>query len=458
MQKTASYYDYMNLAIPWKPRVKASVKVLFALAVSINQLCYVVPMYLAMYVTKIMPDAVAIMVHSLVFGLTAGYSIRVARDVLRGYIRVRYLDPSRLSEQGPFMLAEGTGVHITITEMHEGVPHTSSEDTSQSPPKRKQAPEFLECELTEVKDGIPVFGPLNTRKKPAPLKQTSRLVISFFNRLCVFLFGSDGKHYAVELNRRQSSLIAFLATVARGTTATWKSIKDILYTGVTKASLYRDKSDIQKAVHQTAQQVKAEDTLLDLLVKREGTSCYSDLALSPACVIDEPAHLLFLYQQIQAILRDPDHAPSLDLEVLRSGYAYALQYEAGLFGQDLAEDLRMEPGYRVWTWAVPLYLEYRAKHLDLLDYAAERERKAGSEALDTLSQQECLKRALQLSQAFIVAGSRLYPDRKRCEEALRQVGELCEQLSDSAAADVIAQTYQDNVGRWERLNAGIRQR
>ncbi len=450
MQSTYSSYAYVNLGISWKGRLKASGKVLFATWVSVSQVLSILPLLRTMYTTNTMIDPVALLGHALVFGLTAGYVLRVTRDIVRGYVRTRWFDT--LIVTSPGLIAERSGNHYTVTESQDSQANCSNEqivgNREQSRPPEE---DMIECVLIDGQNEIPVYGPAVAARKPI-IKRAMRLLISLFDRFRIWLLGPDGKRLELLFNRRRSSLIAFLSSVGKGTMASWKGIEDLIYRGLVKASMYQDKSDMQEYIHQTASSTYADSTPPDLLKKREGKAGYTDLALSPDCIKDEPARLLFWHRQIQAFWQDPRNTPPLGLEKLRKGEAYVpTDYGSGFVGQNLEEDLRLPPGDRVWRWAVEPYQLHRTHHLDFLRYAAERELAASRKAVHKTEREECLKRARDLYIALVLAGSRLYPDVRRCKAALHHIRIISEQLNDTASAEKIERAYEQNLDHWEQL-------
>jgi hypothetical protein len=455
MSSTYTFCEYEKAWIPLKSRFKASGKVLVAIAVSTNQVWSMIPLCYMMYVKNIMVDPVAFCSHAAIFGLTVGYSLRVMRDVLRGYVRVKRLAPSELSEDGPCIIPERASVHIT--EIREGIPVIEHEQTFWgSGNKKVEHQDIIPCEMIDVRDGIPLYGPPEAKSKQTPLQHAIHLIISLFGHLLVAVIGPDGKRYKVLLNRRRSALVAFLATVVKqgkkiGRKELREKILKTLYRGVEESSLYQDKSKIQKAVHEVIHNIDASLPEIDLLKEWEGTPPYHDLALSKATMIDEQVHLVSWLRRVRAILAEED-TPIPELEDLRRAYELAIPaYGVGLFGLDLEEDLWMPPGDRVWMWAVEMHLEQRTSFLIFLGYAAYREQAASLHAPDPQTQDECLTRARDLYRAIIDAGSRIYPDVERCQAALQHIRELCEQLEDSATADIIAQMYVANIANWEQL-------
>jgi len=456
MSSTYTFCEYEKAWIPLKSRLKASAKVLVAIAVSANQVWSMIPLCYMMYVKNIMVDPVAFCSHAAIFGLTVGYSLRVTRDLLRGYVRVKRLAPSELSEDGPCTIPERASVHIT--EMRECVSVSEHEQVSWSSgisESKVQHQDIIACEMIDVRDGVPLYGPPEAKSKQTPLQRTIHLIISFFGRLLVAVVGPDGKRYKVLLNRRRSALVAFLATIAKKMKIGRKELREVilktLYRNVEESSLYQDKSKIQKAVHEVIHNIDASLTEIDLLKEWEGTSPYHDLALSEAIIIEEQAHLVSWLRRVQAILAEED-TPIPELEDLRRAYEHAIPaYGVGLFGLDLEEDLGMPPGDRAWTWAVEMHKEHRTNFMNSLSYMAYREQAASLHAPDPQTQGECLTRARDLYRAIIDAGSRIYPDVERCQAALQHIRELCEQLEDSATADIVAQMYVANIANWERL-------
>ena len=456
MSSTYTFCEYEKAWIPLKSRFKASAKVLVAIVVSANQVWAMIPLCYMMYVKNIMVDPVAFCSHAAIFGLTVGYSLRVTRDLLRGYVRVKRLAPSKLSEDGPCTIPERASVHIT--EIRECVSVSEHEQVSWSngnSESKVQDQDIIPCEVIDVRDGIPLYGPPEAKSKQTPLQHAIHLIISLFGRLLVAVIGPDGKRYKVSLNRRRSALVAFLATVAKKMKIGRKELREkilkTLYRGIEESSLYQDKSKIQKAVHEVIHNIDASLPEIDLLREWEGTTSYHDLALSEATMTDEQAHLVSWLRRVRAILAEED-TPIPELEDLRRAYEPAIPaYGIGLFGLDLEEDLGMPPGDRVWMWAVEMHIKDRTNFLNFLGYAAYREQAASLHAPDPQTHRECLTRARDLYRAIIATGSRIYPDVERCQTALQHVRELCKQLEDSATADIIAHMYVANIANWEQL-------
>lgn len=454
MQSTYSFCTSIKLEISWKSRLKASGKVLFATWVSVSQVWSILPLLRTMYLMNTMVDPVALLGHALVFGLTAGYVLRVTMDIVRGYARTRWFDT--LVVNGPPLIAERSGKHYTVTESHDSQTNSSDEHIVSA---RKREPsrqafskeELIECVLIDGQNDIPVYGPAVAAKKTI-IKRTVRLLISLFDRFRIWLLGPDGKCLELLFNQRRSSLIAFLASVGRGTVARWKGIDDLFYRGLLKASMYQDKSDMQEYVHKTASSAYPDSTPPDLLKKRAGKAGYTALALSPDCLVDEPAHLIFWHQRVQAYWEDQKNFPPIKLEELREGEDYVPSaHGSGFVGQNLEEDLHLPPGDRVWTWAVEPYQKHRTHHLDFLRHAAERELEASRKAVDPAERQERLKRTRDCYSALVVAGSRLYPDVRRCKAALHHIRVISEQLNDTTSAEKIERVYEQNLDHWEQL-------
>src|SRR5689334_462052 len=112
------YCTFVRLQLPWRSRGKITGWVMVYLALAAALTWSILRVLLWMYQSTspfdLLIGPTSIMPLALLHGLILGYALGWVRDVVRGYVRVRWLDGSVLWPPDPLLIAVPR-MHIRVT-------------------------------------------------------------------------------------------------------------------------------------------------------------------------------------------------------------------------------------------------------------------------------------------------------------------------------------------------------
>jgi len=449
------YCTLVHLQLPRRSRGKITGWVMIYFAISALLACSILRLWLWMRASTSPLDMlvapISMMPLALLLGLVLGYALGWARDVLRGYVRVRWLDGSALWPPDPLMIA-APRMHVRVANCpREQTDGLSDAAIRQESARQSDLTRDVETyELLGMRGDTPVYGPADAPENAAVTPRW-RLLLSLFSRQQVALY-ANGRRYEIWINERKRALIALVAVIKGSAKMMLDLVERTLYKGLREGTLHKDKSDIQREIREAAKRTDRTRSTPSLLRVRDGKGGYKDLGLSPDCVIEHWDRMRYWYQRMQAIGADPEQASDDPLGEARQAADYVMTaYGSGLCAENIAQDLMQSANYQLWGWAKESYLAERVHYYDCLKRCAGQEQLAGERSADSATRQECLRRERDLYLALLDACSRLYPDLKRCGAVRHHISRISEQLQDPATAETSGRRYRANLERWEAL-------
>ena len=372
-------------------------------------------------------------------GVCLGYLIKYSPAVLRGYKTEKRLPSHPSGEYANRLLPERCQIRIT-----EEVPETDAQDLDLFSPPKISPDVAIPCEVVEIRGETPVYGPPEARRTLA--EQVLQIVISFFDRLTLCLKRSDGLSKYIALNARRRALVAYLATRAAGAKVLPREMLKKMYYGLTKDSLYTDKSDIQREVKEACLQLAPDRAPISLFRRRQNKRDYTELALSPNCLVSIPDALKEEQIFIQHVKEHPTtiHHPGLK-KVRQDTEEYIRVYGRGFLAHDLEADNQLLPLDRRWSWALPLFRQHRRFHLDFLAYAAWREHVAIRKATTCEEKRTSWRQLQKIHRASAFAAIIVEPESEHGERELQRFLVACLRLHDSKAAREMFALYSTQM-------------
>jgi hypothetical protein len=275
----------------------------------------------------------------------------------------------------------------------------------------------------------------------APIQKMLYFLISFFKHLTVTVVLSVGtslQKHVVELDNRLKAFVAFLATRTKGTKLTWNDLKDHVFHYVEKGSLYEAKRDLKAKVNNAVKVLDPEHVGMDVLVRRDRTKSYVDIALSDNWQLELQTTLLAYHSLIREIQPDATNIINISLEQLREIYEMGMMAydEKGFLGEELERDKDQR-----WSWAEGHYCHIRDDQMTLLCYSAKREEEASQQTNVPEIQIDCWTRAARLWREAAFTAMSFHPDLERGDAALRHYLKLCTLLKTHETAQEAVKQY-----------------
>lgn len=273
------------------------------------------------------------------------------------------------------------------------------------------------------------------------LSPVVRIMISLFDTVTLSLIGANGKKMVMTFNKqhvghRYAALIAYLAN---GGWMVREHILNAVYRKMADqaSSFDRDRHRIAQLVNDMA---RCHGLMpVELFENKKEPSKQAMWRLSALCVVEHDVSCLLDVWSRRIEEAQATNA-MIPLEALREGYRQVIEgYSKGFLARYLSEP-------DLWRWAYASFFAYRKQCLDILEYAARQEYRAGQQHPE--HQKEYFVRAAKLYEKCAMIAIEAIPDRQRGEQNLRKCLNIYEHdLQNSRAAGEANKRYKKQRNR-----------
>jgi hypothetical protein len=395
-------------------------------------------------------DVFGYLVHGIFVGESIGYSVREGRYIVWGYKPHALPNTEKVvdaQEETPVSSHADVAGHpapslrLLLAPLHQPGVFLETVAASRKARMAKRA---------RTVQPLRVVSQLPTIQLPAAIHDVWRLVMTCFGDFLVFVEHSGLTRIKLELNRRQSAVLAYLALVAQGTRAAQETILHLFYRQIAPNSYDRDKTDLKGAIRDALEECGARDIHLELVkpIKGHGKGLYKSMQLSEGVVVEIPPHLAFCQQ---AMTSDPEGqwAMQLPLDTVRSTYEGAMrEYQDGLFEHDLRVDLKKRAVEKYWDWAIPRFQAQRTLYLQVLSTCIARERAEGVQAEDVLVRKDCFRRVVLLYEESLRVCATFNPLLEEGEVLWQAYLHICIEHAFRTEPQVTSRDYMKRLKRY----------